>query len=72
MRRSELEQLDDKLENRLNELRDIELKLNSSQVQLFWENADESQRIEFFEQRRGIVILRSKLEPTFRRHLKRR
>jgi hypothetical protein len=57
----EIEQLRDA---KLDELRAIERKLNSSSVQLHWEDQTipKSQREDFFEQRREIIVLRSKLE----------
>lgn len=52
-------------ENRLEELRELEIKLFSSEVQIFWENnGTEEQKQDFNRARTDIIVARNKIENT--------
>ncbi|NMG06176.1 hypothetical protein [Brasilonema sp. UFV-L1] len=60
-----IEHLEQIRDERLEQLEKQELELNSSRVQLFWENVkkrDSARAEKFFRERRAIVVQRVKLE----------
>lgn len=61
---SDLDELQKIRDKRLDQLRKQELELNSSRVQLFWEDSQRNpdNKKKFFRERRAVVVERVKLE----------